>query len=283
MKSVLKRLKQNKSLCLTSQSGQGILEYILVLVVTVALILGLMWQFSDAFRAWANNYFGEYLACLLETGELPSIGGGSGVCNQYFEPFSLAAGRPLKPPGGQDGGGGYNPQSSGRGSSSRNNNVAYSGRVGGGGGSGGGMRFRSNFSGDIAGSNAGSSRVAAGKEEKIYTGSTESSMPASIYNNSPENQRIKVRQLDRAFGFQQEKPEGEKTETRITVKKENKNIREEKKRMLVKRKLAASEEVEVDGDMSFGDFFRILVIAAIIIALLVFLGGQALQIGKSME
>ena len=39
----------------------------------------------------------------------------------------------------------------------------------------------------------------------------------------------------------------------------------------------------VDTEMSFGDFLRWLLIAAIIIAIVFFLGGQALQIGKSWE
>ena len=75
-------------------------EYILVLIVATILILTFIWLFSTSFQAWANNYFGDYLTCLLETGELPSLGGtpgDSGLCNQYFEPFSIKAGRELKP------------------------------------------------------------------------------------------------------------------------------------------------------------------------------------------
>lgn len=58
-----------------------------------------MFEFNTAFQAWANNYFGDYLTCLLETGELPTIEGSpgdSGICGQFFEPFSLKNGRPSK-------------------------------------------------------------------------------------------------------------------------------------------------------------------------------------------
>ncbi len=93
------------------QSGQAVAEYILVLLVAVILILTFLWLFSGAFKAWANNYFGDYLTCILETGELPNISGepgDSGQCDQFFEPFSLKNGRPLILNAG--GGGGNNNQ-----------------------------------------------------------------------------------------------------------------------------------------------------------------------------
>lgn len=55
-----------------NESGQGVIEYILVLTITVFLIGTFLYQFSTAFRKYANNFFGEYVACLLETGELPA-------------------------------------------------------------------------------------------------------------------------------------------------------------------------------------------------------------------
>ena len=90
------RRTRSKSV-LKNQKGQGTTEYILILVVVVAIALGMIYQFNDAFRNWMDGYFGEYLACLIETGELPAIGGTGGApgsCEAQFEPFSLAAGRP---------------------------------------------------------------------------------------------------------------------------------------------------------------------------------------------
>jgi hypothetical protein len=41
--------------------------------------------------------------------------------------------------------------------------------------------------------------------------------------------------------------------------------------------------VDNSTPLTFGNFIRILIIAAIIIALVVLIGGQLLQIGKNME
>ena len=58
----------------SKSSGQAVLEYLLVLFVTVAIILGLLYQFNSGFKVFLDNFFGDYIACLLETGELPSLG-----------------------------------------------------------------------------------------------------------------------------------------------------------------------------------------------------------------
>lgn len=83
---------------LLSDSGQAVIEYLLILVVTVGITLGVVLQFNKAFQTFADNYFGNYLACLLETGELPSLGldgpDNVGICNEEFQAFSFTAGRP---------------------------------------------------------------------------------------------------------------------------------------------------------------------------------------------
>ena len=169
---------------LRSQSGQGIVEYILVLIVTLALILGLLWQFSDAFRAWANNYFGEYLACLLETGELPSVGGMGGVagtCNRYFEPFSIANGRPPRSsPSSSSDSAGSGDSSNGQGkdgredTSSGGSDTSYLDGAGSNGSASSGTRFEAAVGASTLSLNSPEgARVAHG--EKLYTGSTTTS------------------------------------------------------------------------------------------------------------
>ena len=39
----------------SQQSGQAVLEYILVLFITVSIILGVMYQFNDAFKKFLDN------------------------------------------------------------------------------------------------------------------------------------------------------------------------------------------------------------------------------------
>ena len=57
------------------EKGQAVIEYLLILILVVSIILGILYQFNDAFKKFINGYFGDYIACLLETGELPSLGG----------------------------------------------------------------------------------------------------------------------------------------------------------------------------------------------------------------
>ncbi len=103
MGTILQRLRKK----LIDESGQAVIEYILVLTVVVSMVLGGLYQLNDAFRVWADSYFGDYLACLLESGELPSLGGAGGSeCTQLYKEFSLADGRPHVGDGVGGGGGG---------------------------------------------------------------------------------------------------------------------------------------------------------------------------------
>ena len=61
----------------SSESGQAAVEYILILAIIVIIALSVVWQFSTAFRSYSDKLFDGYIACLLETGELP----GSTLCS----------------------------------------------------------------------------------------------------------------------------------------------------------------------------------------------------------
>lgn len=275
---------------LFNQIGQGITEYILLLVVIVAMIFGGMYQLSTAFEEWANNYFGDYLACLLETGELPSIGGApgdSGICNELFEPFDLANGRRLRAGEGGGGGGGGDGEDS-----------SEDPRRGG--GSGGGLREAASTSagtyvpssssgGSFGRSGGGSSSQAQnisrrGREREKYTGSTESSLPAGAgYTQSGARsgrpQYIAVRG-ERIVDVQ-EREDGSIQQS-STVRRTPDSQESDKKIRIIKKEIKKETVVE-DEPMTFGNFLRLLIIAAIIIALMVLLGGQALQISKGSE
>lgn len=279
---------------LASQRGQGVIEYILVLLVTVSIIVGVLFQFSDAFRHWANNYFGEYLACLLETGELPSVGGlggSGGLCNAYFEPFSLANGRPPKEGAGSagttnTGGGGSGSGSSAKNSSNSGENgdgVGYSDGAPGR-GANSGQRFRA-ASPEAGISMLTSSRAGDGdvQKDKVYTGSTSNSLPAGYQRASEKATLIKVDRTGLDRGFQAERNPETGIEQRISVQSRGADNSKKQEKILIKRALAEAKAPDVEADMGFGDYLRYLIIAAIIIALVVFLGGQALQMGKSLD
>ena len=94
---------KNKTLEIVSKNsaGQAALEYILILVISVAVIMGLVARLNNSFKVYFDSYMGQYLTCLLETGELPTLGAQDGSvnissCNEEFEEFTFESGRPPK-------------------------------------------------------------------------------------------------------------------------------------------------------------------------------------------
>lgn len=282
---------------LSEESGQGVLEYILLLVIVVAIALGGLYQLNDAFRNWATNYFSEYLACIMETGELPAIGGAgitAGECNNLYEPFSIEEGRPLVGGGTSGGGGGAGGGGAGSGGGEGGGNdgeeaVANSGgasKYSAGGGRGGGRSGRFKSSGGPAdlGDDDDSKNGRKGRTKKIYTGSTDASIPAYALNGG--RGRFKAaRGLAGQGGVYSEDEDENENEEKLgagTVTKQDIGKNEKRNRIRV-NKPKKKEELPPDEPMTIGNFLRYLIIAAIIIAIVVFFGGQALQLGKGME
>ncbi len=272
---------------LCNQRGQGIVEYILILIVTVAIILGALYRLNSAFREYAMNYFGDYLACLLETGELPTIGGNpgdSGICNTIFKPFTLEDGRPLSPgyagPGQGTSGGKTGGSSERNGGGSR----ASSSRVSGGGGSSfGGGRFSA---GRGRGSTLKGTRMKGGKSDSTYTGSTSPENYGGGYGATNRKISTKVKsQLDNKFAFEDEREPKQKRSVAGTSAKPKEEAGGNSGRSRAKRNEGPKNMGGEGGDsgMDLPNFMRYLIIAGILIALFMFLGGQMLQIGKSME
>lgn len=273
--------KANSRSSLASQSGQAVTEYILILIAVVGIALGVIYQFNSAFKVWATNYFGEYVACLLETGELPIIDsapGDSGVCTELFKPFSLADGRPPNPPTS----GGTNP---GDGSSGPSRGGRESGRGGSSGGHGGEFGGASRFGRGGGGSQVGSGKQKLGSKDSQYTGSTAAGGYGGGYSatNKKLNTGVKQR-LDNKFAFEDEKEGKEKRSTAKVTRSSASQEEGSVKRAKIKRKELGKNTGE-GGDVGFtiGNFLKYLIIAAIVIALVFFLGGQMLQVSKSMD
>ena len=273
---------------LNNESGQGITEYILVLIVVVAIILGGLYQVNTAFRVWAENYFGEYLSCLLETGELPTLGGSvaSGICNELYEPFSIDKGRPLLAGAGTSGGSGSSSSSSSSQSSNSSSPASTDQRAtrdSTGGRSGSSQinpsaRFGTSRgfgqSKDTASSRRGSS-------SSNYTGSTESSVPMSLLGSDGYGRfKVTTGGLDMSY-LDNEDRERKQIKAGEGTKKAEEVAQERSRKKVPLRAPAAKTEVKDDEGMTFGSFLRYIIIAAIIIALVLVVGGQLLQASKS--
>lgn len=244
--------------------------------MTVGLVLGLLYQLNTAFQSWAASYFGDYLSCLLETGELPSIGGAapgdSGECNNFFETFSWSKGRPLN--------------------AALNVTDNYTGGAGAGGARESGQVGPSGAVGNyVGGSGLGSGRAPplngpgrgrAGAD--AYTGNTKAGNYGGGYSDRSgmQNQQDKTR-LDETFAFDDEKPKTRRTEFNAQRSTASDSGMEARNHRDIRRDRKADNGNGPSAGMTFPDFIRYLIIAAIVIALVFFLGGQMLQVSKSME
>lgn len=290
--------KINDSEELSHQSGQAVIEYILVIIVIVAIATGVLYQFNSSFARWATSYFGSYFACLLETGELPGIsgsGGDSGVCSQLYEDFKFTAGVVPRIPGGggggnTGGGGSHQTRTQGpsrsSGTEASHNDASSSGqasygRVGGKSRSG---SFSQSSLDGTSGSNGKRAKFSKNTKSKgLYTGSTEISLANSLNQQSGQSQKIKISSLDRRYGFSDDQENDKKDKISLSKKDKNQVTSRTNEKIRVNRKVAASEQHIAESSMTFGSFIRFLIIAAIVIALVVLLGGQGLQISKSWE
>lgn len=61
----------------TRSSGQALIEYILVVCITVIIIATLVQRMYRPMDNFVRNIMGTYVGCLLETGELPKLGADS--------------------------------------------------------------------------------------------------------------------------------------------------------------------------------------------------------------
>lgn len=292
------------------QAGQAVVEYILVLVIVVSIILGILFQFNDAFKNFLQSYFGDYLACLLETGELPTLGDGSGggECQANFAGFSVASGKPLKPPTPGGGGGGSGSGSGGSGgsgsgsgsdsdsSSSKNSKAAAkaptpakSSGSGSGGRGANAMSARANSERMSRGTRnrpAAQPVENAGDSASDSSGSGDSSDGFSIGGRRRRAAaRSTVSVSDEYVADKEKDKEGkEGIKGKASAKQKQASRLRASTFMMSTPKIPESlAGVEEETSFSFAVLIKFLLIGGILIVLFIFLGGQALQIKKSWQ
>jgi hypothetical protein len=260
-----------------TNSGQATVEYVLILVVTVTILLALISQVFSPMKVFLQSYMGDYVQCLLETGELPALNGESRIqdadsCESKFKPGSLKDGRPRMAGEGEPG------------SEDKEKNGGGSGGGGGGTYAGSSSRRNSAFS-NTTGSRSAEVGSADPKVVEISIGATEE---AGFRKGSGRSSFS--RQTRKSYGQvityslsadDQEKLEKEaKTPSRIIAS--DLSLTPQKK-MIVKAPAASKFKDSEDPQIGIGDYLRYFLIAAIIVILLVLLGGQAARLSKSWE
>ena len=255
------------------------MEYILLLVITVSLVLSLTNQFFKPFGSFVNNYMGDYISCLLETGEFPSTGNtpnSQSECDFKFKPATAGAGRP-----GVAGSASYS-GASGKEKSNRSNDDS-SGSQGSYAGSAG--RQASNLNSPPPrlsnGDHGGETKVveiSIGTTDETGFNSRGSGRAFDSVGGARTNPVITY---TLSSGEQKKADEDKKGASRVIA---SEFASRPSKKMLVKPpgtdKTATDDKVE---EWNIGDYFRYLLIAAIIILLIAVIGGQAARLTKSWE
>jgi hypothetical protein len=289
-----KRVKNSqKSAGLTNDRGQAVIEYVLLLIISVSLVLMLVYQIFKPMQQFVQGFMGDYVACLLETGELPALGGDDTAAADKgcTSKFNNVAGNTSGSKGsGSSSSGSSNSSkdqnssgsknSSGSDSSSSGSNSTYAGSS-----SRNGGRYVSNSRGARRGMD-GRSSDSQGKVVEIALegggagGFFSKSTSAGYAEVGRKVASVPVTGLTEDEKKKLEKKAGAGNKATMVA---GDGFTPAVKKMAVKKPEAKAALMKEDEPLTIGNFIRYLFIAALIIALVIFLGGQALQFSKSGE
>lgn len=279
------------------QNGQALIEYLLLVIVSVSLLLSLTYQILTPFQTFVQSYMGAYIQCLLDLGELPSLGNPdsqdllqSQGCNAKFEGATWSAGRPPIGSNSNSNSNGSNGSSQNNSSNSNSSKGSSSSSNGGGGGSSSAgnnsnnllvrsMHHNNNPEGTDGGSGSGKDSGGAGANGGGGSGfyRTRGSVSSNSGHNSGDRY---VAILGLTTEDKKHLPRSPSISRKIAGSEGA--YASSAKRFELKKPLAKAGEIK-DEPMTFSDYLRFLIITAIVIAILVVLGSQALKISKDWE
>ncbi|MES2770300.1 MAG: hypothetical protein V4596_14250, partial [Bdellovibrionota bacterium] len=277
--------------------GQAVLEYVLLTFIVVVVLGHIIAGLAYGTQRFAQNYFGDYFQCLLETGELPTLGSDkvpNTECDETHEPFTFKEGRPVvfndvSGPSDQF------PNGSSDTDSSQNDadpsGSSGSGASGGDGGPGAGSLGGSgsdSFTDGFGGRNKKVPLSAADKKGKD-SGAAGASGGQGGFNNFEQAEEFGEDGEGRSsyipiYGQGQLKDEEKKSDdvVKATVEQNPEQVLRGKR---VPVSIAKEEEKKssADENITLPDFLKIIIIAAIILVIVIFFGGQVMNYSKSQD
>ncbi len=299
------QLKKNKA-----SRGQATVEYILLIVIILALIMGPLYQFSKFVAAYTDALFGEgnYFACRLETGSL--VDSSSDQCGAILSSAITSASQnnPI------DGPNGHPPSSTPKSSCSTSSGDSGSSGSGSTSSSGqsGSPKSKSNpisevadgssHSADSPGSSSSASsglgaaslnRRGRPDSESLSAAKTSSALRSAgtqkdpgfyDFQKSPDKAGTIINRdhLNRNFTLQDEEAKlTEKLSARTVATSQGRNLKPKEVSFDPVRAPAAKPDNSDDQGFSFSSFMKWLLIAGIIIALIVVVDCKLFQIMKS--
>jgi hypothetical protein len=295
------------------QRGQAVVEYVLLLVVIVSMVMAAKGLFSGV-NAFIGNYVGKYFACLMDHGELPQLNVAEDKLKQHVVSsykcsvkFSIANGATLTGGGGGSSGVGgttsvKTSSKSDSSSTSKNSNSSSSknkrgGGVddssSGGGSSGSGSAYakgriqRSNSGGGTAdGASDGSASKTKVIEEDQVGGSAYGRRSNDGGGTEYRYQKYKAITSGQMFddiqkksGREARKP-GAQTVSKLAVE-EGFRPGPRKNAFIPPERKPAVETEDIDPNFGFGKMMKWLMIAGMVVAIIVFFGGQMMNYSNS--
>ncbi len=298
-----------------NRRGQSVVEFTLILIVTISLLFlskGMFKGMSD----FIDKYMGDYVACLMEYGELPSLGvqntalknhkgAGSGkVCEAKFQMAEISGGSGGGASSGRNSNSSNSSSSSNKDSSrnaskgssnsadaSSNSNSSSRGRGGVRSGPADGSKSRGVSSSESGfatadGPSAASSKVRIIEEEE----SSETAKQGRTLGNQRSSRsalnRPAYRAIQGRMGAEIEKSirkSARAPSSKILDASEGGYRFRPYKKTFTPPSTVAPEQNDKDEGFSFGYLFKWLLIAGMVIAILVLFGGQILNYSNSKD
>jgi hypothetical protein len=272
------------------QAGQALLEYVLLILISMTLILGVVWKFNSAFHDYAYQLFrpdeGGYLFCLIQNAVLP----GDDSCQSNLPRFDYASAKEKKlggPPlttNVNSSGAGAPPST---GSSSSNKNSAKNSSASSSGSKGTNEHETGTVatnSQDVKGSksltgskssNASNSSNSKSSKDKPLGGKGgffEGGSGVDAPSASSDNLNSRSRFVGFEKSFSSSNIASQKIPTNENDLKSAREIANEKK-----KKKAASED---ESPFTFGNFVKWIIIIALILLFVFFVGSQFVAVSR---
>ena len=314
---------------LNNQGGQAVVEYVLLLIITVSLLLAAKGLFVGT-QNFIKGYAEDYIVCLMEHGELPQLGVGNDDLKKHqgktncVAKFSIAGGATLT--GGGSGGSGSSSSSgggsaNGKGSQLANNgngknsanganagkdgksgsgkndsgssdtdSDSAGGRSGRGGGSGNYANGRINRGGGfgVADGAAGSAggdkvRLLEGQADDLAFGRNGDYDRSSRVSYKNNRYRAITGQMSDEIEKTTKKEPRKPTSRTVSSVKEEEAFRPgpRKSAFVPPERKPTAEYQDKEDDFSFGYLLKWLLIAGMVIAIIIFFGGQVLNYSNS--
>jgi hypothetical protein len=228
---------------------------------------------------------GPYLTCLLDVGELPNLGGGevSGECT--VENFELGANRAGvagsgsrgSSSGGQSGSKNESKDSLGDTESAKSKDKDNSR---------GGFAGRSNRPSEVAsrggdGPRTGEKVVQEVPEELAQSRYFKLARSTAAAGSGGRRRFIASQGIAGVIALEKEKLE--RRQGRIRTLAAANAEKSKSKKLVIKPQERKVAEASSEEGWSFGQFFRIVLIVMMIVAIVLFIGGQVFQISKGMD